>query len=90
MKAYGVDSITYYKCVTDCDYTTKKEIIDAITDPSNPKCATSCPDGSYIDEISNSSRRVCVKSCRNLHPVAYVNIDTKSCISSCPTDKKLV
>ena len=46
------------------DYTTKKEIIDAITDPSNPKCATSCPDGSYIDSLKYliSSRRVCVKS----------------------------
>ena len=59
------------------------------TDINNPKCTSACPDGSYIDTLTYTNKIVCVKSCKNLIPVAFVDakdVNKKKCTRTCPSN----
>ena len=57
-----------------------------MTDPKNPKCATSCPGTSYVDSLTVTGINNCVYSCRNLEPTSYIEANTKTCVRPCPTE----
>ena len=56
------------KCVSKCD---DGEYINP-EDEERPICVSECPTNYYIDEITNSSLKVCVPSCKNLIPSSYI------------------
>ena len=54
------------------------------TDVDHPICASKCPDSAkYIDPLTNSNSKVCVSSCKNLLPTAYINKAGDTCTRSC-------
>ena len=70
----------------------EKYYVDETTDPNNPTCVTSCPTGYYIDGLTTDKYKICVKSCRNLIPTAFIyedpdNSNKKTCVRACPSDK---
>ena len=70
------------KCSTSCIGDLPK--IDA-TDINNPKCASTCPDGAYIDTLTYVNKVVCVSSCKNLIPIiAYIDPNNNKCTRFCP------
>ena len=84
---------TLKKCVTYCPYNNEeKKYVDETTDPDNPTCVEKCPSGYYIDSLTTDKFRTCVKSCRNLNPIAYIypdpdNDNKLTCVRACPSDK---
>ena len=61
--------------------------MDGVTDINNPKCANTCGTN-YIDDLTISDMKRCVKSCKNLIPTAYIyedpDISKKKCVRECP------
>jgi len=56
-------------CVREC---AAGQVIDK-SNQDKPKCALICPPlAIYIDGLTNSSAPVCVPSCKNLLPTAYI------------------
>ena len=49
---------------------------------------TACTDGSeFLDDKTDSSKKLCVSSCPDSHKFYYKNADgVKECIESCPRD----
>ena len=51
------------------------------------KCVDECPEGYYIDSLTTNAS-LCVKSCKNLEPSAYIDFTTKECVDVCSGDNK--
>ena len=75
-----------------CPY--KAKYVDP-TEKYYPKCADKCPDDGdykYIDnELTTEGLKICVKSCKNLEPIAYIYEDPdnnkyKTCVRYCPDE----
>ena len=65
------------KCKTACPYDDgAKYYVDATTDSDNPKCVINCPANHYIDDLTTTGLRICVPSCLNLEPTAYIYADS--------------
>ena len=61
------------------------------SDKNYPTCSASCPTGFYIDELTTSGLSMCVRSCKELNPVAYAYFDgdltitnKNRCVRTCP------
>ena len=83
------------KCVRVC---LSNKVVD-YTDYENPKCADKCPNNWYKNKIAQyyynvtwSELSVCVTSCKNLIPTAYIYDDAgvATCKTECPSDKKYI
>ena len=56
---------------------------------------SSCPPNHYIDDLTTVDLNMCVPSCLNLEPSAYIFEDStsdnkKKCIHNCPEELKYV
>ena len=81
-------------CVRKCPESSK--YVD-YSDKDYPKCGTTCPDNFYIDELTSGGVSMCVRSCKELNPVAYVYEDSdltcnnkKRCVRACPAKKPYI
>eukprot|EP00828_Plagiopyla_frontata_P047387 TRINITY_DN873_c0_g1_i8.p1 TRINITY_DN873_c0_g1~~TRINITY_DN873_c0_g1_i8.p1 ORF type:complete len:2601 (+),score=459.84 TRINITY_DN873_c0_g1_i8:925-8727(+) len=83
------------RCVRKCPE--DKPYVDE-SDLDNPKCVATCPDGQYLDdEVTTPGLKICVKSCKNLNPTAYIYNDPdlsaankNRCVRACPEEKPYV
>lgn len=57
------------QCVRKCNIINELDI-------ENPKCTESCPAGApYLNNLTNPGSAICVSSCKNLLPSAFINKD---------------
>ena len=47
-------------------------------------CANACPSGKYVYEVS-ANLKLCVDSCKDLNPTAYITKASDTCTRSCAT-----
>ena len=88
---YTDSDISKEKCIRKCPDSVK--YIDKTTDTENPRCTATCPANHYIDEVTIVGEKVCVTSCKNKIPTAYLYIDTSDsnkikCVHTCPDSVK--
>ena len=81
-------------CVKECskykNESTDEYIYEYIDseDEERPTCVVNCPTNYYKDDITNSSLKVCVPSCKNLIPSSYIY--ENKCHRSCKDLSKYV
>ena len=70
-------------CVRECKDDDFSLYIDE-TDSEEPSCTKACPGTApYINSLTNSKAPVCVSSCKNLIPSAFINKEENQCVESC-------
>ena len=62
-----------------------------------PECVSTCATDFFIDDITTPGVKICVRSCKNLNPTAYVYEDSditatnkNRCVRTCPANKPYI
>ena len=70
------------ECKTSCP--TDRSYVDVnYLDDKSFVCKSECSEDYYIDELTSTSIKYCVPSCKNLIPTAFINKNGTKCVDKC-------